>query len=165
LNGTIVVDSEKGKGTRFLITLPLTLAIVPTLLVMVGGSTFAVPLITVSSTLRILKSELKTVNRVPVIQLRDRVLPLLNLSEVFRIKSDVEDEQYHHVVVVGSGQYQMGLIVDRLLGQEEVVVKSMGPLVGDIYGIASAAILGDGKVILIIDVQDLYRLSTTSKMN
>lgn len=164
LNGTIVVETWPGEGTRFQITLPLTLAIVPTLLVRVGGSIFAIPLIAVSSTIRVSKTEIRRVNRVPVIKLRDRVLPLLRLAEVFRIGSKDADEKYDHVVVVGSGNHQIGLVVDNLIGQEEVVVKSMGPLLGDVYGLSSAAILGDGKVILIVDVQDLYRFAG-SKMN
>ncbi len=164
LNGTLVVETWQGKGTRFQITLPLTLAIVPTLLVLVGEMIFAVPLITVSSTLRVLKSEIKKINRVPVIKLRDKVLPLLRLSEVFAMQAKTKEAQYEHIVVVGTGSHQIGLVVDHLIGQEEVVVKSLGPLVGDVHGIASAAILGDGKVILIIDVQDLYRISST-KLN
>ena len=163
LNGTIVLETTPGEGTRFQITLPLTLAIVPTLLVRVGKSIFAIPLITVSSTLRILKTEIRKINRVPVVKLRDRVLPLLRLSEVFKIESKDADDHYDHIVVVGTGNHQMGLVVDSLIGQEEVVVKSMGPLIGDVYGVSSAAILGDGKVILIVDVQDLYRISGSKK--
>ena len=91
--------------------------------------------------------------------MRDKVLPLLRLSDVFKIKSTFKGDNYNHVVVVGSGKQQIGLIVDRLLGQEEVVVKSLGKLIGDVFGISSAAILGDGQVALIIDVQDLFRYS------
>ena len=157
LNGTIQVETWKGQGSRFQITLPLTLAIVPTLLVKVGPCIFAIPLVTVSTTLRIGKKEIKTINNAPVTLLRDSVLPLLDMGDLFKIPSREEKPEYQHVVVVGSGKQMLGLIVDKLLGQEEVVVKSLGPLVGDIFGIASAAILGDGQVILIADIQDMFQ--------
>ncbi|MCE1254714.1 MAG: chemotaxis protein CheA, partial [Anaerolineae bacterium] len=156
LNGSITIETWPGKGTRFQITLPLTLAIVPTLLVKVGPCIFAIPLVTVLETLRVKDQDIKTVNGYPVIVLRDRVLPLMNLADIFRIPSTGQGT-YHHIVVVGTGKLQMGLIVDTLLGQEEVVVKSLGPLVGEINGIASAAILGDGQIILILDIQGLSR--------
>jgi two-component system chemotaxis sensor kinase CheA len=160
LNGMITIETWPGKGTRFQITLPLTLAIVPTLLVRVGPCIFAIPLVTVLETLRVKDQDIKTVSGFPVIVLRERVLPLMNLSEVFKVPSGSQGI-YHHIVVVGTGKTQMGLIVDTLLGQEEVVVKSLGALVGEVYGIASGAILGDGQVILILDVQDLTRHTTT----
>jgi two-component system, chemotaxis family, sensor kinase CheA len=161
LNGTITIETWPGKGTRFQITLPLTLAIVPTLLVRVGPCIFAIPLVTVLETLRVKEENIKTVNGYPVIVLRERVLPLINLAEIFKIPSATQGA-YHHIVVVGTEKFQMGLIVDKLLGQEEVVVKSLGPLVGEVAGIASAAILGDGQIILIMDVQGLSRHVVTS---
>jgi two-component system, chemotaxis family, sensor kinase CheA len=159
LNGTVMVETEKGKGTRFLVTLPLTLAIVPTLLVRVAHNTLAVPLVTVVETLRISTKEIQTVNSRPVIRLRDKVLPLLEMSESFGFASSKKDLGYRYVVVVGLGKQLMGLAVDRLLGQEEVVVKSLGSIIGEVMGIASAAILGDGSVILIVDVQDLFQIT------
>jgi two-component system chemotaxis sensor kinase CheA len=159
LNGVITIETWPGKGTRFQITLPLTLAIVPTLLVRVGPCIFAIPLVTVLETLRVKDQDIKTVNGYPVILLRERVLPLMNLAEIFKVPPNLQGI-YHHIVIVGTGKTQMGLVVDSLLGQEEVVVKSLGVLVGEVYGIASAAILGDGQVILILDVQDLTRHTT-----
>jgi two-component system, chemotaxis family, sensor kinase CheA len=159
LNGTVMVETEKGKGTRFLVTLPLTLAIVPTLLVRVAHNTLAIPLVTVVETLRISTKEIQTVNSRPVIRLRDKVLPLLEMSESFGFNTNKKDLGYRYVVVVGMGKQMMGLAVDRLLGQEEVVVKSLGSIIGEVNGIASAAILGDGSVILIVDVQDLFQIT------
>lgn len=159
LNGTVMVETEKGKGTRFMVTLPLTLAIVPTLLVQIGKSTLAIPLVTVLETLRINIDEVQTVNSRPVIRLRDKVLPLLEMADTFGFKSSRKEQGYRYVVVVGMGKQQMGLAVDNLLGQEEVVVKSLGSVIGEVVGIASAAILGDGSVILIVDVQDLFQVS------
>ncbi len=159
LNGTVMVETEKGKGTRFMVTLPLTLAIVPTLLVQIGKNTLAIPLVTVLETLRISIDEVQTVNSKPVIRLRDKVLPLLEMADTFGYKSSRKEQGYRYVVVVGMGKQQMGLAVDNLLGQEEVVVKSLGLVIGEVVGIASAAILGDGSVILIVDVQDLFQVS------
>jgi len=159
LNGSIMVETWKGQGTRFQLSLPLTLAIVPTLLVRVREMTMAIPLVTVLETLRIAKSDIQTVNARPVIILRKKVLPLVSLASTFELEKEDYSARQHYVVVVGSGKLQMGLMVDRLLGQEEVVVKSLGSLIGEVHGIASAAILGDGQVILIVDVQDLFRMS------
>jgi two-component system, chemotaxis family, sensor kinase CheA len=159
LNGSILVETWPGEGSRFQITLPLTLAIVPTLLVKVGLNIFAIPLVTVLETLRIQVKDIQTISSKPVILLRNKVLPLISLKEAFNLPGVTEQNHYQHIVVVGSGKMNMGLVVDSLLGQEEVVVKSLGPLVGEVTGIASAAILGDGHVILIVDVQDLFRLA------
>jgi two-component system chemotaxis sensor kinase CheA len=158
LNGSIIVETWKGKGSRFQVILPLTLAIVPTLLVQVDKSILAIPLVTVVETLRVADKEIYSVNRRPMIKLRNKVLPLMGMADAFELPNK-KAEGYHYVVVVASGKLQMGLMVDRLLGQEEVVVKSLGPLIGEVIGIASAAILGDGQVILIVDVQDLFRLA------
>lgn len=158
LSGSIMIDTTQGEGTRFQIVLPLTLAIVPTLLVKTAHTTLAIPLVTVLSTLRITDADIKTVNNRPVIVLREKVLPLLEMADVIDVEKNKELD-HRYVVVIGSGKLQLGLMVDRLIGQEEVVVKSLGPLIGEVIGIASAAILGDGNVILIADVQDLFRLA------
>ncbi len=164
LNGSVTVETWKGRGTRFQISLPLTLAIVPTLLVKVGSNTLAIPLVTVLETLRVNNDEIQTVNNRPVIRLRDKVLPLMDMADAFEFDKSATDQDYKHVVVVGLGKQIMGLAVDSLLGQEELVVKSLGSLIGDIVGIASAAILGDGQVILIVDVQDLFQMATQAKV-
>jgi two-component system chemotaxis sensor kinase CheA len=162
LSGSIQVETRTGKGSKFEIILPLTLAIVPTLLVQVLKQIFAIPLASVMETIKITRADIKTVNNNPVFVLRDKVLPLVSLTRVFNIQTDSSERDEWYVVVVMSGRTQIGLMVDTLLGQEEVVVKSLGPLFGEVQGIASAAILGDGKVILIMDVQDVVKLSTLS---
>lgn len=161
LNGSIIVDTWPGKGTQFQLVLPLTLAIVPTLLVQVGDATYAIPLVTVTETLRIKHENIQTVNSRPVILLRDHVLPVIRMEEVFNIHSHSNggsEAQNSYVVVVRSGKTQVGLIVDKLIGEQEVVVKSLSSVIGEITGISSAAILGDGQVTLIIDVQSLFKL-------
>ncbi|MCX8062654.1 MAG: chemotaxis protein CheA [Anaerolineales bacterium] len=164
LNGNIQVETWQGKGTQFTIILPLTLAIVPTLLVKVSGSTYAIPLVTVNETLRIKSKDIQTVNGRPVINLREHVLPVCNLAEVFALQhheNHKQKEGYEYVVVVRSGKTQLGLIVDDLIGEEEVVVKSLSSVIGEVVGISNAAILGDGQVALILDVQGLIKLVTS----
>lgn len=159
VNGSIEVETQLGFGTQFQIILPLTLAIVPSLLVGVNKSTFAIPLVMITETLRLEKSDIKYIYRKPVTLLRGNVLSLLNLSDIFNFSRDDEQRKYLFAVVVHSGKQRVGLIVDSLIGEEEVVVKSLGAFIGDIPGISSAAILGDGKVALIVDVFGLFKLA------
>jgi two-component system chemotaxis sensor kinase CheA len=160
LNGTVSVETVRGQGTTFQIILPLTLAIVPTMLVDLGGSTFAFPLVMVAEILHLPASEIQTIRGKPVTKLRNTVLPLVNLSDVFGMEnSQQRKEGWNYVIVVHYGKLIAGIIVDNLLGQEEVVVKSLGSLIGDVQGISSAAILGDGRVALIIDVPGLLMLA------
>jgi len=161
LSGSIQVETWPGRGTQFQIILPLTLAIVPTLLVQVGAGTFAIPLVTVSEILRLRSAEIQSVNGKPVILLRNRVLSVVRLAQALNMPSpnggQSPDERVY-IVVVQVGKVQMGLIVDSLLGEEEVVVKSLHAFLGDIPGISAAAILGDGRVALILDMQSLFKL-------
>ncbi|MCI0519192.1 MAG: chemotaxis protein CheA, partial [Chloroflexi bacterium] len=161
LNGQILVETWPGRGTQFQIVLPLTLAIVPTLLVRVGVGTYAIPLVTVTETLRVPITDIYSVKGKPVIVLRDHVLPVSRLSQLFALSRQPnggDGSGMEYIVVVRSGKTQMGLIVDSLVGEEEVVVKSLSTIVGDINGVSSAAILGDGQVALILDVQGLFKL-------
>lgn len=159
INGSIQIETKLGQGTTFHITLPLTLAIVPTLLVEVGKSTFAIPLVMVTETLRLERGDIKTIKGKPVTLLRGSILPLVFLSDMFHFKEKKTSSKHTYAVVVHSGKQRVGLMVDALTGEEEVVVKSLSALVGDIPGIASAAILGDGKVALIVDVTGLLKIS------
>jgi len=158
INGSILVETTPGQGTRFQIILPLTLAIVPTLLVRVEDTVFALPLTAVTEVLRITPQEIRSVGQRPVFVLRDQVLPLLRLRHVFDFAPAPATNGYEHVVVVRANQRSAGLIIDELIGEEEVVVKSLGGLIGEVPGIASAAILGDGRVSLIVDVAGLLGL-------
>jgi two-component system, chemotaxis family, sensor kinase CheA len=158
VNGVIQVESEPGHGTQFQISLPLTLAIVPALLVRVQQSVFAIPMIMITETLRLKRTDVKYANRKPVTLLRGSVLPLVSLSEIFGRPSSNEENKYLFAVVIKSGKQQVGLLVDSLIGEEEVVVKPLGSFVGEIPGISSATILGNGQVALIIDVFHLFKL-------
>jgi two-component system, chemotaxis family, sensor kinase CheA len=157
VNGIIQIETKVGQGSQFIITLPLTLAIVPTLLVKVEEAVFAVPLVMVTETLRLKGGDIKTIRGKPVTVVRDTLLPLVYLNEALDLPVLKTERKYYFVVVVHSGKERMGLVVDSLCGEEEVVVKSLGSIIGNIPGVSSAAILGDGKVALIIDVSGLFK--------
>lgn len=159
VNGTIHIETAVGRGTTFQIVLPLTLAIVPTLLVKVGSATFAIPLVMVLETLRLSPADIKTIHQKPVTLLRGSVLPLVYLRELYHIPENGQQRKRLFAVVIQSGKHRVGLVVDGFMGEEEVVVKSLGKLVGEIPGISSAAILGDGSITLIVDVPALLRLA------
>ncbi|MBE0695610.1 MAG: chemotaxis protein CheA [Anaerolineaceae bacterium] len=159
INGTVQVETVRGKGTILQITLPLTLAIVPTLLVRVSDSVYAIPIVMVTETLRLSTKDIHTIRGKPVTILRENVLPLLNMAETFCHRKSNTNRKFLYAVVVNSGKQRVGLVVDSLTGEEEVVVKSLGSLVGEIPGISSAAILGDGSIALIIDVPGLFKVA------
>jgi len=160
LKGIIDITSTAGVGTTVSIKLPLTLAILQGLLVTSEEETYVIPLVSVLETLRVSAEEISSVNRRPVITLRDGVLPIVHLNGVLKnrsVKKYNTDKPY--VVVVGMADKRLGLIVDDLLGQEEVVIKSMGQMLGKSKGLAGATILGDGRVRLIVDLLGLFNLA------
>ena len=159
LNGIIEVDAEVGKGSVFKIKIPLTLAIIQALLVSAQEELFAVPLANVIETVRITLEDISTVEGKSVLKLRDEVLPLVNMSDIFKIEKILGVNQYLYVVVLGVGASKVGLIVDGLIGQEEIVIKSLGEYLKGIKGIAGATIRGDGRVTLIADVASLMKLA------
>jgi two-component system chemotaxis sensor kinase CheA len=159
LNGIIEIDSEKGKGSVFKIKIPLTLAIIQALLVTAQEELFAVPLANVIETVRITLEDISTVEGKSVLKLRDEILPLVNMSDIFKIEKILGVTQYLYVVVLGVGASKIGLIVDGLIGQEEIVIKSLGEYLKGIKGIAGATIRGDGRVTLIVDVAALMKLA------
>lgn len=158
LNGSVRVNSEPGHGTTFELRLPLTLAIMPALLVSVHAQTYAIPLASVMSTLKIRKEQVSTVLHRGVMTLRDRVLPLLWLEEFFLWGNGQTDHEYY-VVAIRWGESQVGLVVDGLLGQQQIVVKPLGYQMGDTPGIAGGTIMGDGTVALILDVPSLVQMT------
>ena len=156
INGSVEIDSQVGKGSVITIKLPLTIAIIQALLVEVEQATFAIPLGSVIEAVKITKDDVKTINGREVLTLRERVLPLLRLSEEFEIPRDSTCDKFY-VVVVGMGERHVGVIVDRLRSQEEVVIKSMGDYLSEIKGVAGATITGEGKVVLILDIPELVQ--------
>ena len=159
LGGLIDIETERGVGTRFTIVLPITLAIIQALLVGVGRETYAIPLNAILESIRVSRDQIRTVERREVIRLRDLTLPLLRLSEVFGIPAGGQGEKLY-VVVVGLAEKRLGLVVDTLRGQQEVVIKSVGSVFRDTPGIAGATELGDKRAILVLDVGALIEEAT-----
>ena len=157
LGGIVETTTRKGKGTTFTIRLPLTLAIIQALLVEVGNEIYAVPLTSVLETLLVNRTDIKTVGGLPMVQLRGNTLPLISLQEKFDLPVPETASEEVFVVVVGFGDKALGLIVDELRGQQEVVIKSLGDFLNNLPGIAGATILGDGKVTLILDIGSLIQ--------
>ncbi|MGE5390556.1 MAG: chemotaxis protein CheW [Deltaproteobacteria bacterium] len=155
LNGEIFVDSRPGQGTRFRIKLPLTLAIIQALMVSVRGEIYAVPLGSVDETTMIKSSDIKMVQNQEVIMLRGSVLPLYRLGQLLDVPGEDDDEEMY-VVVVRKAERQIGLVVQTLIGQQEIVIKSLGKLMAGIPGLAGAIVAGDGYVRLILDVATLF---------
>ncbi len=151
LNGIIDIKSELGKGSEFILKLPLTLAIIQSLLVEVEGETYSIPLSAVMETLRVDQSEFHNIGGREMLKLREIVLPLVRLEKVFSVNRKSEAVSSCYVVVVGVGEKRVGIIVTRLLGQQEVAIKSLGKYLANLPGIAGSTILGDGSVALIVD--------------
>ncbi|MBI5657318.1 MAG: chemotaxis protein CheA [Geobacter sp.] len=151
LNGIIDIKSELGKGSEFILKLPLTLAIIQSLLVEVEGEIYSIPLSAVMETLRVDQREFHTIGGKEMLKLREIVLPLVRLERVFGVSRKMDTDSACYVVVVGVGEKRVGLIVTRLLGQQEVAIKSLGKYLANLPGIAGSTILGDGSVALIVD--------------
>ncbi|MGO9481563.1 MAG: chemotaxis protein CheA [Candidatus Kryptoniota bacterium] len=158
LNGMIAVESAVDKGTKFTLKLPLTLAIIQGLLVEVGSETFAIPLGSVLEVVHTMKEEVSTVNGRQVIRLRESVLPLVDISEILSVPNRDESKRSFYTVVVGVANHKYGIVVDSLIGQKEIVIKPLGAYLKNIPGIAGSTILGDGKVIMILDAGELLNL-------
>ena len=163
LNGNVSVYSEPGSGSVFTIKLPLTLAIIQGLLVRVGTEIYAIPITSVVDSHRIKPEEIKMIDNYEVFNVRQDVVSLIRLNRLFRIPTE-ESGEYHFVVIVGSGDKKMGLMVDSLIGEEDVVIKPLKDKYTNSPGIAGATILGDGTVSLIIDVSQLLELGFKREM-
>jgi len=159
MNGSVEIFSEMGKGSQIRIKLPLTLAILPTLMVILDKQPFALPL---ANVVEIFNLDLKRTNVVDnqlTIMVRERAMPLFYLRQWLVPNKPISDQEKHdsHVVIVNVGNIQVGLVVDDLIGQEEVVIKPLGAMLQGLQGMAGATITGDGKIALIIDVPGLMR--------
>ena len=156
LNGTIDIETEKGKGTKVIINLPLTLAIIQALLVKVGEEQYAIPLHSIDETTFLIPEQIKMVQNHEVFLLRDMVLPLIRCSRLLEVPTANQKNNEEFVVVVHKGAQRLGLVVDELVGQQEIVIKPLGNLLAGIPGIAGATILGNGQVATILDVNSLF---------
>ncbi|HEY3374520.1 MAG TPA: chemotaxis protein CheA [Candidatus Aquicultor sp.] len=163
INASIEIDSELGKGTKFMIKLPLTLVIVDALTVVVEDKLYAIPLSMVKEVLHLEKDDIKMVERLETILLRGSVLPLLRLNELFGNSGCGRNCDDLHVVVVGYGDNKVGIVVDSLVSKMEIMIKALGDYLGGIDGISGATILGDGRVALVIDPVSLISKVDTQR--
>jgi two-component system chemotaxis sensor kinase CheA len=155
LRGIINIESEVGKGTKIIIKLPLTLAIIPGMIVKVSDEIVVIPLSSVIEVVRVHKDHINSVNQREVITLRDNVVPLLSIDDLL-YKTELQNGSiWQYVVVVGIAEKRYGIKVDDLIGQKEIVIKSLGNYLGNIHGIAGSTILGDGTVVMILDISEL----------
>jgi two-component system chemotaxis sensor kinase CheA len=147
------------------VRIPLTLAIIQALLVRSREEVYAVPLVSVVETVRIAPGDVKTVDQQPVLRLREEVMPLVSLDRLFRVpEEEGADLGRKYVVVLGLAERRVGLVVEGLVGEEEVVIKNLGTYLTDVPGIAGATIRGDGKVTLIVDVSQILQLAARDRV-
>ncbi len=156
LNGMIDLVSKVNVGCTLSIKLPLTVAIMNALIVTTDEETFAIPLSSVVEINRINVNQIQSIDQKEVVKLRDIVLPLIRLKDLFKLDGESNLTDMLYVVVIGIAEKRVGIVVERLKGQEEVVIKSMGEYLSDVTGIAGATVSGDGKVMLILDIAALF---------
>jgi two-component system chemotaxis sensor kinase CheA len=163
INGTIEIFTQPGRGTTFVIKLPLTLAINRSLLVRVGELILAFPLANVVEIIEVPRDQIQHVHRQEVVLVRGEVLPLFSLPAVLGLDSSLPaDAKALPVVVVAVSERRVGFVVDTLIGEQEIVIKSLGEYVGNIPGLAGATIMGDGSVALILDPRGLITRATSA---
>ncbi|HEJ5983017.1 TPA: chemotaxis protein CheA [Pseudomonas aeruginosa] len=157
LNGTVNVFSQKGAGSKIVIKVPLTLAIMPTLMVMLGSQAFAFPLVNVNEIFHLDLSRTNVVDGQEVVIVRDKALPLFYLKRWLVPSAAHEEQGEGHVVILSVGTQRIGFVVDQLVGQEEVVIKPLGKMLQGTPGMAGATITGDGRIALILDVPSMLK--------
>lgn len=155
LNGTINIDSVQGRGSKIMIKVPLTLAIMPTLMVMLQDQAFAFPLVSVNEIFHLDLTKTNVVDGQEVVVVRDKAIPLFYLKNWLVNNAQRHEEKEGHVVVVSVGTQRVGFVVDQLIGQEEVVIKPLGKMLQGTPGMAGATITGDGRIALILDVPSM----------
>ncbi|MDR2574214.1 MAG: Hpt domain-containing protein [Desulfovibrio sp.] len=161
LKGSVSTYSEVGKGTRFTLSLPLTLAIIDALMVNVAGQMYAIPLDAVSETTKIEAERLTDLKGRKAVTLRGEVLGIVEFSEMLGLPKAAALPEVLSVVVIHDNERRLGLVVDRLLERQEIVIKPLGAYLGDLKGISGATIMGDGSVILILDPHEIYLMATS----
>jgi two-component system, chemotaxis family, sensor kinase CheA len=157
LGGSISIDSEEGKGSLFSVQLPLTLSIISVMLVEVEKEKYAIPLSSIIETAIVKKEDIMNAHNQRVIDFRGKVVPLVFLEDVFEVPKDKQEEEFFSVIIVRKGDKMAGLVVDSFIGQQEVVLKSLGNYLTDVFAISGATILGNGQVALIVDCNALIK--------
>ena len=166
ISGSVMVDSQMGAGTTFRLTLPLTLAIVQTMLVALQDDVYAIPLTSIMDTLYLADVTVNTVKGSPTIRWRDAVLPILNMRQFFthlHLNAVPTNGARQAVVTVAWGKLRLGLVVDKIIGKQEIVVKSFNPIIGRVPGLSGCTILGDGCIALIIDIPSLINAAMQAR--
>ncbi|MFD2330200.1 chemotaxis protein CheA [Cohnella sp. GCM10020058] len=156
LNGMIDIRSELGRGTTFKIKLPLTLAIIVGLLVKCGGQTLIIPMSNIAEIVRVPVEEIRSVRGQPVVLIRNQVIPIADIRDRFGVPQTEDAAKQIPLVIIGSAEKRLALTVDELIGNQEIVIKSLGAYIGKVDGIAGATILGDGSVALILEISALF---------
>jgi two-component system, chemotaxis family, sensor kinase CheA len=158
LGGSITIDSSEGQGSLFSIQLPLTLSIISVMLIEIAKEKYAIPLSSIIETAIVKKDEIMKAHNQRVIDFRGKVVPLVFLKDVFEVpKEKTEDEEFYSTVIVRKGEKMAGLVVDSFIGQQEIVLKSLGNYLTEVFAISGATILGDGQVALIVDCNALIK--------
>ncbi|MFD2682810.1 chemotaxis protein CheW [Bacillus seohaeanensis] len=157
LGGSITIDSEEGKGSLFSVQLPLTLSIISVMLVEVEKEKYAIPLSSIIETAIVKKEDIMNAHNQRVIDFRGKVVPLVFLEDVFEVPNEKQEEEFFSIIIVRKGDKMAGLVVDSFIGQQEVVLKSLGDYLADVFAISGATILGNGQVALIVDCNALIK--------
>lgn len=160
VSGMVDVESRSGEGSRMIITLPITLAIIKALIISTAGRYYALPITSVLESIMFDKRDIQTVERKEVIQLRESTLPLLRLDNFFNLHGEKSDLDKFFVVVVGVAEKRIGIVVDELMGQQDIVIKALGGMFEGLRGISGAADLGDQRTILVLDVSGIIHEAT-----
>jgi len=157
LGGHISVESRPGQGTKFTIQLPLTLSIISVMLVEIGEEIYAIPLTSIIETAIIRQSEIRYAHEQKVIDFRGKVIPVLSLRDIYHVPGETETDGFFSILIVRKGDRLAALVVDKFIGQQEIVLKSLGDYLTNVFAISGATILGDGKVALIVDCNSLIK--------
>jgi two-component system chemotaxis sensor kinase CheA len=160
VSGMVDVESLPGQGSKMIITLPITLAIIKALIISTAGRFYALPITSVLESIMFEKKDILTVERKEVIQLRESTLPLLRLDRFFNLQGEKVDHEKFFVVVVGVAEKRLGIVVDELMGQQDIVIKALGEMFDGLRGISGAADLGDQRTILVLDISGIIHEAT-----
>lgn len=159
LRGIIDIESEINKGTYVKIKLPLTLAIISGMVVKINKETVVIPLASVLEVVRMHVEDIKTINKKEVIKVRDQIIPLVDINKIMYGKNgNDENKVWQNIVTVGIAEKKFGIKVDELVGQKEIVIKSLGNYLGNIHGLAGSTIMGDGTVVVILDIGEILQI-------
>ncbi len=162
LKGSVSTSSRLGKGTRFTLSLPLTLAIIEALMIKMGEQVYAIPLDAVATTTKLESVRLTDVKGRKAVTMRGEVLGIVDLGELLNLHPHQQElPEVLSVVIIQDNDRRLGLVVDHLLDRQEIVIKSLGTYLSDVRGLSGASIMGDGSVVLILDPHEIYMMATS----